>query len=671
MNKILLTFFFFFLLLNIEYANSQIIDSLEQKFIEERDLKAKIDLAITISREINRLDTTHSRDFYYAELAVDLAESQDDDLQLAKSLDNLGLLHRFNQRYAQAIPLHLRAWELIKELDSDAQYKMRFGNNIGVAARYDQDYALAVKYYLEALKIAETENDLRNIAIASNGLGNSLSFVDGREDEAINYFMQALKTERERGNMRGTAMNLLSVGSYYIRLGEHDHARQILDELLEINQTSNDQHGLAITYEYFGHNYFEEGVYLDEAAEYFTRALTLFKSMNNMLKVADVHLHLGSLFETKNNSSMALNHYNKAMDAAGLIQNKSLIARSAERLSSVFEKTGRYKDALENLKLAEINKDSIGLIEQESVIQGLKMKYDFEKKENEINLLRANQEVQNAEIVAQNERFKKARVIYAFVFLVFLSITLLIILILRNLYLKEHIRLQEEEQKQERLEQEYQRNIWKAEILATRMQLNPHFLFNCLNSVKYFIQKNESRKAINYVVTLSRYIREILQNGKLQTVSLNEELELIKKYVELEASRFDQQLEFSVHLQNLDESMLSSVNIPPMILQPFVENAIWHGLVPSQSSSKKLIVSIHRNIKELVISLEDNGVGRSERKLNGLTHKGLGTKITDDRIALFNKMTENILLTETIDLKNDNQEPAGTRVNLYLRESRN
>lgn len=672
MNKILLAFCFIFLLLYSKNVDSQVLDSLEQRFSTEKDPEAKIDLAITISREINRNGNTNGRDFYYAELAVDLAESLDDDLQLAKSLDNLGLLHRFNQRYAQAIPLHMRAWGLIKDSDSDVQLKMRFANNIGVAARYDQDHALAVKYYLEALKLAEAENDLRNIAISSNGLGNSLGFIHGRSGEAVNYFMKALQTERERGNQRGEAMNLLSIGSYYTRIGEYNQANEILQELLQLNLDLDDKHGQAITYEFIGHNYFDEGEKPEEAEAYFQKAMDLFQELNNQIKVGDILLHLGAISEIENNTGKALQQYEKANAMARQMNNKSLLASSAARISAVLERRGNFKDALAFNKMAEAFKDSIDLIEQESVIEGLKMRYDFEQKENEIKLLRANQEIKDAELIAQRERFKRAWIVYAFVSLIFLSFALVIILGLRNLNLKKNIRLREEEQMRERMEQEYQRNLWQAEILASRMQMNPHFLFNCLNSVKYFIQKKEDREAINYLTTLSRLMREILQTGKQQSISLYDELEMIKKYVLLEANRFDQHLDFGIHLNGFEESNLKSILIPPLILQPYVENAIWHGLVPSQRTDKKLSIGLGRENSHLVISVEDNGVGRSQnRKLPDPSHKEMGAQITADRISLFNKMTDSEMKVKTIDLKNENQQPAGTRVNIYLRENRN
>jgi LytS/YehU family sensor histidine kinase len=220
------------------------------------------------------------------------------------------------------------------------------------------------------------------------------------------------------------------------------------------------------------------------------------------------------------------------------------------------------------------------------------------------------------------------------------------------------------------MEQEYQRNLWQAEILASRMQMNPHFLFNCLNSVKYFFQKRESQEAIKYLTTLSKLMREILQTGKQQSISLFEELEMVKKYVQLEANRFNQDLDFGVFHEGFEESDLKSIHIPPLILQPFIENAIWHGLVPSQRSDKRLGVELSRENNHLVVSLEDNGVGRNhfQQSQNSL-HKGMGIQITADRISLFNKMTKNEIKIETIDLQDDHQQPTGTCVKIYIKES--
>jgi hypothetical protein len=644
-----------------------VADSLLAGYEMSTDSSEKAELAMLLSREYNRMPDKHQQAFDYAHQAVELAEGINQPLLLAQGLDNQGLLYRYNQQYALAIPLHRRAYDLIADLPDVADYKMRFANNVGVAARYDQEHVLAVEYYLKALGIAQRENDLRNIAISSNGLGNSLSYLDPESQEAMKHFRRALQAERDRGNQRGTAMNLLSIASYHTRLGNYAQADTILNELLHINQQINDTHGMAITYEYFGHNYLEEGLQPDQAASYYQQSLQQFEALNNRQKMADLELHLGRTSEMQQQLPVARKHYQHALAIAEEGDHKALIAAAAERLSSLHESAGDYRLALHYNRQAGAYNDSLDLIHQQSVIQGLQMQYDFGQKENEIQLLRANQETREAELVAQKEQLNRERILYSAVLLVLLSITSLIILSLRNLNLKKNMRLHEEEQKRERLEQEYQRNLWQAEILASRMQMNPHFLFNCLNSVKFLIQQQHDREAIKYITTLSKFMRELLQTGKLQSIPLKQELELARKYIHLEAIRFDQQLDFQLDLPEMDEAMLNGIAVPPMVLQPFIENAIWHGLVPSPSTHKKLSILLNQLDKELIISIEDNGVGRQHKKnLTGTTHKSMGIQITEDRIALFNKINQAYLGVETEDLWDNQQQPAGTRVNLQI-----
>lgn len=187
------------------------------------------------------------------------------------------------------------------------------------------------------------------------------------------------------------------------------------------------------------------------------------------------------------------------------------------------------------------------------------------------------------------ERFKRERTLLFGLILAILAITLVVILSLRNLNLKKNLAIQQEEQKRKEMEAAYQNDLLQAEILATRMQMNPHFLFNCLNSIKLLIQKEQKKEAIKYLTTLSRFVRDILQTSKMPTVSLEEELELTKKYIQLEENRFEENLDFEICLKHILEEDLKNTKVPPMILQPFVENSIWHGLIPSESELKNSV----------------------------------------------------------------------------------
>ncbi|EOZ98130.1 Sensor histidine kinase [Indibacter alkaliphilus LW1] len=151
---------------------------------------------------------------------------------------------------------------------------------------------------------------------------------------------------------------------------------------------------------------------------------------------------------------------------------------------------------------------------------------------------------------------------------------------------------------------------------------------------------------------------------------MEEELELTKKYIKLEESRFEEKLQFELCLENIEEKELKSSKIPPMLLQPFVENSIWHGLLPSQSEDKKLRIAVSQRDNGIFISIMDNGIGRqtkAQTQLNG--HKSMGVTITQQRIDLFNKITNQRMQMDTLDHFDQNKKPSGTEVQIHLNES--
>src|SRR5690606_14845146 len=319
--------------------------------------------------------------------------------------------------------------------------------------------------------------------------------------------------------------------------------------------------------------------------------------------------------------------------------------------------------------MSQTYKDSINLSEQETKIEGIKLSYDFEKKEGEIALLKKDKDIQEAELYIQSEALKKQKAVVSLILGGFVMVLLFFLLIYRNLNLKKNARLLLQEQEKKRLKTEYENNLLQAEILASRMQMNPHFLFNCLNSIKYLIQKENFKEAINYLTVFSRFVRSVLETGQKKEIPLNEELELIKKYVQLEENRFDQNFTFNINYMNVSPEDTACILIPPMLLQPFVENAIWHGLLPSKRETKVLEIDIVRDNTDGHLIIKDNGVGRKNDKMVPTVdlHKSLGTRITQDRIDLFNKTCQSTISFEIVDLYNDLHEPMGTKVILSLK----
>jgi LytS/YehU family sensor histidine kinase len=201
----------------------------------------------------------------------------------------------------------------------------------------------------------------------------------------------------------------------------------------------------------------------------------------------------------------------------------------------------------------------------------------------------------------------------------------------------------------------------KFEVL--RSQINPHFMFNSLNSIKNYILQAEPKIAAEYLSNFSHLIRMILQNSGSKVISLQEELDTLLLYIDLEKLRFDDEFEFNCIV---DENInLSSVHIPPMILQPYVENAIWHGLM-HKNSSGQLTIELRKAGDRIECIVEDDGVGReAAARLKDKSirkYRSMGMGITRDRIDIINRMDALGITTTVEDLVDGAGEAAGTRV---------
>ncbi|AXT57263.1 hypothetical protein D1815_16480 [Aquimarina sp. AD1] len=200
----------------------------------------------------------------------------------------------------------------------------------------------------------------------------------------------------------------------------------------------------------------------------------------------------------------------------------------------------------------------------------------------------------------------------------------------------------------------------ELKIIALKAQMNPHFIFNVLNSINNYILKNDIEKASDYLTKFSKLIRRVLKNSTERTISLSQEIEVVKSYVELERLRIKS--DFSFCLEKTTD--LSKIKIPPLCLQPFIENAIWHGL-QSKKSEKLLQIKIKQPDKESVeIEIVDNGIGRknaSELK-NTSDNGSFGSKVTRERILAIHP--KNRLFIE--DFEKENVLEPGTKVTIHL-----
>lgn len=208
------------------------------------------------------------------------------------------------------------------------------------------------------------------------------------------------------------------------------------------------------------------------------------------------------------------------------------------------------------------------------------------------------------------------------------------------------------------------REILELELKALRSQMNPHFMFNALNAIDYYMHKNDAAKASGYLGRFARLMRMVLEHSRRERITLSEELECLKLYIQMEKIRLDHDFETDIRIEaSLPENQ---IEMPPMLLQPLAENAILHGIIPGKKSGRLLIQIRQANEDRLLFRVEDNGAGRKQERLSGNQTKkqGLGLSITRERIMGINEGKQDCFNLR--DLRDEHGNPCGTCVEFSI-----
>ena len=207
-----------------------------------------------------------------------------------------------------------------------------------------------------------------------------------------------------------------------------------------------------------------------------------------------------------------------------------------------------------------------------------------------------------------------------------------------------------------------------SELKALRTQMNPHFIFNCLNAIKSYTLNHDTEGADFYLTKFSKLIRQVLENSRSEKITLYNELETLTLYLDMEKLRAGNKLDYEIQIS--DDLETDFIEIPPMLIQPYVENAIWHGLMHKETGGKIIVDCRQKDEKYLCVTILDNGIGRAAaaalKSKTATRHKSFGMKITSERMDII-KQLYNIETKITIeDLKNANGLGIGTKVTLEI-----
>jgi LytS/YehU family sensor histidine kinase len=224
---------------------------------------------------------------------------------------------------------------------------------------------------------------------------------------------------------------------------------------------------------------------------------------------------------------------------------------------------------------------------------------------------------------------------------------------------KQHIR---------QLELGFEQQLAQTEMTALRAQMNPHFIFNCLNSIKLYATENDAGKAADYLTKFSRLIRLVLENSRSERVTLQNELNALQLYLDMEVMRFKDKLSYEIIVNEQIDTEF--VEIPPLLLQPYVENAIWHGLMHKLEGGRVVVLVEQAQPDQLQITITDDGIGRAKavelKSKSAMPNKSFGMKVTSERIALINQVYQTHTRIQIHDLLDSAGQAAGTEVVLEI-----
>jgi len=533
-------------------------------------------------------------------------------LSLAKSYFN-------SQVYTSAISIYksidvnqLSNWE-----------KVVLYEELGDVYSAEKEYITAEKYYSKGLAIANKHLITPKVTDLNSKLGK-VSFSQGKVQQATTYFDSSLNLASHENEQRAV-VEKERVADFYNSNQQFDQEIALRKRNLSTLET--------LDTEVLTENNFNE-----------SDSLTTQKSN---YKIASAYVQQAKYDD-------AIPYLEKSISEANKKSDLTIEKDATRKLSEVYKTVGEYTKALETYQsyvdlvdkaylkkeqeIANVSKVSRDLRKQQQRVTGL----EDERKLSENKLLLASKDNE-----LQNERNKQQNIV------IYALLAGLLLLLLLAFYMYRNIR-----------QQRVNNNLLALKSL--RSQMNPHFIFNALNSVNSFIASNDERTANRYLTDFSKLMRSVLENSEEDFISLAKEIELLELYTKLEHFRFQDKFEYNISID--DTIVIDDFVIPPMLLQPYIENAVWHGLRYKEEKGLLQINLKALTNNELQIIIEDNGVGRTKSKALKTDHqkkqnsKGMGN--IKKRVAILNEMYADKVDVYIEDIVDD----GGTKVVLTLKK---
>ncbi|NHF60448.1 tetratricopeptide repeat protein [Flavobacteriaceae bacterium TP-CH-4] len=563
----------------------------------------------------------------------------------AYALNQLGRSYRDISEFSRSLALHQRALEVAQEA-KNLEFEVYSLNMISVIFRKTDAIKSALDYSQKALVLAESvENPSvglkRSMNVSSNSIGNIYQIL-GQYDLAIDQFKKSVVIDLGLENRLGLAINYQNIGECYEAQGKLEEALKSFDRSLRYNDEIDSDRGRVICKYSIAHVYVHQGK-APKALNLLETILPMAERLGDQSIISSVYTNLGWTLMHVDRYDDSDFYLQKGLEVAKKFNLPSGISEAYKFLSDLWEERGDFKKAFEYYRLWKHYQNEISNDRNLRYVNDMIVRYEAEKNTNRLELL-----------AMENENVKlKLRKNETLILISGIALALLagIFYILYRQYQLKN-----------------EKKVLTLEQSMLRSQMNPHFLFNSLNSIKLYIINNEQKNAVHYLNKFSKLVRKILEASSLKEIPLEEELETVELYMNIEDIRFSNEIDFSIAVE--DGIDPQQVKIPSLILQPFLENALWHGL-SSKEGPKKIDLRVRRDGDGFIaIEITDNGVGReaAEKIKEGrvLKRKSVGIDITKERLANFSKDFQNSFEVDIVDLYDDGGKPSGTKVILRI-----
>lgn len=529
---------------------------------------------------------------------------------------------------------------------------------MGIALAYRQKgyvyYALtgnvsAMNYFLKALKTAETlKNNFLNASIYNN-IANVYADLKSYQ-VALNYYQKYLAASVSIKSQINEVRALSNIGDIYLELNNISKGLDYYERALIIADRVGNKQISAAIYNNLGETFLKQKNYslayddYQKCLKLSDESLNINVKANALNGLAEIYLGRQQYAKAEAFSKLSL-HYAKQVDDV------ASQANAFETLYNTYKKTNQFQNALWSYTNEQSLKDSI-LNDRKTVeITRLAMQYQFNEKSDSIKVADYKKQAFAAGIIKQDKVVKNSILTGS---LIVLSSALAVFIFYKR----------KRDAVEKKHESELRAQAMDTEMKALRAQMNPHFIFNSLNSIKNYIDKNDTAKASLYTSKFAKLMRMILENSEKKEIPIAQDLKALELYMQLEALRMHNKFVYEIKVDDAIDQ--ENTLIPPLILQPFVENSIWHGLSQKESDGK-IWISILKEGNMINCIVEDNGVGIPENVNNEqIAHadkKSLGMKITKSRVDVINRMKKTNATVTFSNLE------GGTKIEVRLPEA--